>query len=143
MRRFEPQQLTQKRLIWSLLGFLILALVLAACSSTASTESDPAQAVQAYLTAMVANETAKLPQLVCPAFEADARTDFDSFGAISDAKLDGMDCSTASTSGDSAVVTCKGQITYVYNGENDAQNLGDDSYSVQKVDGVWTMCGYQ
>ncbi len=142
MRLLEPQQLTQKRLIWSLLGFLILALVLSACSSTA-TESDPAQAVEAYLTAMVADDTAKLPQLVCPAFEADARTDFDSFGAISDAKLDGMDCSTQSTSGDSAVVTCKGQISYVYNGENDAQNLADDNYTVQKVDGVWTMCGYQ
>ncbi len=142
MRRLEPKQLTQKRLIRSLLGFLILALVLAACSSTA-TESDPAPAVEAYLTAMVANDTAKLPQLVCPAFEADARIDFDSFGAISDATLDGMDCSTKSTDGNSAVVTCKGQITYVYNGENDAQNLADDNYTVQKVDGVWTMCGYQ
>ncbi len=96
MRRLELQRLTQERLIWSLLGFLILALVLAACSSSA-TESDPAQAVEAYLTAMVADDTAKLPQLVCPAFEADARTDFDSFGAISDATLDGMDCSTQST----------------------------------------------
>ncbi len=142
MRLLEPQRKTQKRLIWSLLGFLILVLALAACSS-AATEGDPAQAVEAYLTAMVANDTAKLPQLVCPAFEADARTDFDLFGAISDATLDGMDCSTESTDGDAAVVTCKGQITYVYNGENDAQNLADDNYAAQKVDGVWTMCGYQ
>ncbi len=27
-------------------------------------------------------------------------------------------------------MTCTGQISYVYNGENDAQNLADDSYTI-------------
>ena len=47
------------------------------------------------------------------------------------------------TSGDSATVTCEGQINFTYNGENDSLPLVGNTYSTQKVDGDWRMCGYE
>ncbi|MFN8448656.1 MAG: hypothetical protein U0521_08720 [Anaerolineae bacterium] len=46
----------------------LAALALAACASQQA--GDPADAVEAYLKAMVANETDKLASLVCPAYES-------------------------------------------------------------------------
>lgn len=129
----------QKRLSLSLLCLFIGAL--AACSSQPT--ADPADAVEAYLKAMVGNEVDKLASLVCPAYESGARTDFDSFGAIGGVTLDNVTCTTASTSGDSAAVTCTGAINFTYNGEANSQDLSLNTYAVQRVDGVWTMCGYQ
>ena len=105
------QRMTQKRLILSLLCLSVLtAAAFAACTSSQS--GDPAAAVEAYLTAMVKNDTAKLPQLICPAFEAGARTDFDSFGAISGVTLKDMHCTAGAVNGDSTVVTCTGSIDF-------------------------------
>jgi len=136
------QRMTQKRLILSLLCLSVLtAAAFAACTSSQS--GDPAAAVEAYLTAMVANDTAKLPQLICPAFEAGARTDFDSFGAINGVTLKDMHCTAGAVNGDSTMVTCTGSIDFQYNGESNSQDLSQDNYLTQQVDGEWKMCGYQ
>lgn len=131
----------QKRLSLSLLCLFIAVLALAACAPQQT--ADPADAVETYLAAMVDNKVDKLASLVCPAYESGARTDFDSFGAIGGVTLDSVDCTTASTDGDSASVTCTGAINFTYNGEANSQDLSLNSYAVQRVDGVWTMCGYQ
>ncbi|MCC6802307.1 MAG: nuclear transport factor 2 family protein [Anaerolineae bacterium] len=131
----------QKRLFLSLLCLSLAAMALAACSSQPT--ADPADAVEAYLKAMVSNEVDKLTSLVCPAYESGARTDFDSVGAIGGVTLDNVTCTTASTSGDSASVTCTGAINFTYNGEANSQDLSLNTYVTQKVDGNWTMCGYQ
>lgn len=136
------KRMTQKRLILSLLCLFILAAILAACSA-AQTSGDPGKAVEAYFAAMVKNDTAGLPKLVCPDYEAQAKTDFDSFGAISAAKLNGVSCAQTSVSGDTAKVTCKGSIDFTYNGENNSQDLSQNAYTAKQVDGEWRMCGYQ
>ncbi len=138
MRLFNRTHDTmQKRLFLSLLCLFLLS----ACASSQS--GSPADAVEAYLNAMVKNETDKLPQLVCPDYEAGARTDFDSLGAIGGVTLDQLNCTTGTTSGDSATVTCTGSINFTYNGETNSQDLSGNTYSVKRVDGEWKMCGYQ
>lgn len=132
----------QKRHSLSLLCLLLLAgAFVAACTN--QNEGDPAAAVETYLSAMVANDTARRAQLICPAYEAGAQTDFDSMGAVGGAALNNVDCTAGAVSGDSATVTCTGSITFTYNGENDSLDLTINSYLAQKVDGQWKMCGYQ
>ncbi|MFN8562177.1 MAG: hypothetical protein U0703_11280 [Anaerolineae bacterium] len=72
-----------------------------------------------------------------------ARTDFDSFSSIGGVTLDSADCTTVTTEGDSATVTCTGAINFTYNGEANSQDLSLNTYVTHKVDGNWTMCGYQ
>ena len=127
----------QKRLFLSLLCLMVAA----ACAS--SSPGDPAAAVVAYLNAMVKDDTAHIDQLVCPDYEAGAKTDFDSLGAIGGVTLSNLNCTAASTSGDTATVTCTGSINYTYNGESNSQDLSGNTYSVKQVDGEWKMCGYQ
>lgn len=136
------KMIMQKRHLLSLLCLLLLASALfAACSNQDG--SDPAAAVETYLSAMVANDTARRPQLICPVYEAGAQTDFDSMGAVSGAALNGVDCTAGAVNGDSATVTCTGSIDFTYNGENQSLDLTTNRYLAQKVDGEWKMCGYQ
>ncbi len=120
---------------------LLLVVIFAACTGAQQDAGDPASAVEDYLSVMVANETDKIPQLVCPAYEGGARTEFDSFGAVGGARLEGVECS-GEASGDSANVTCTGAISFTYNGENQSLDLTGSTYSAQRVDGEWKMCGY-
>ncbi len=136
MRIFKP--VFQKR---QLRLSLLCLILLTACAP--SQGGDPAAAVTAYLNAMVADDTAKLPQLVCPAYESGAQTDFDSLGAIGGVTLNHVQCTTASTSGDTATVTCTGSLDFTYNGDSNSQDLSGNTYSVTRVDGEWKMCGYQ
>ena len=119
------------------------ATALASSASASSLDSAPAVAVNNYLSAMVADNVSKMPQLICPAYEAGAKTDFDSFGAIGGVKLNNVSCTTTSINGDNATVVCKGSIEYTYNGEANSQDLSGNTYSAQQVDGAWTMCGYK
>ncbi len=137
--------LAQKRwLVLSLLclSFAALAAV-AACQPLQGGTGDPARAVENYLAALVKNDTDKLPQLVCPDYEAGAKTDFDSLGAVGGVTLQGVNCASGDASGDTANVTCKGAINFTYNGEVKSQDLSTNIYVTQKVDGEWKMCGYQ
>jgi hypothetical protein len=134
------KHMMQKRRGLSLLCLLFMA---AACAPLQGGEGDPARAVEDYLNAMVKNDRENLAGLVCPAYEASANAEFDSFGAISDAVLDGVKCTTGTNSGNSASVTCEGAINFSYNGEADTLPLAGNTYSAQKVDGEWRMCGYE
>lgn len=132
----------QKRQILSLLCLLLLvAMLVAACAN--QNEGDPATAVENYLSAMVANDTAKRSQLVCPAYEAGAQTDFDSMGAVGGATLNNVDCTSRAVNDTTANVSCTGTIDFTYNGESQNLDLTVNSYLAQKVDGQWKMCGYQ
>jgi hypothetical protein len=144
MTRLLKRIYQERQLMLALLclSFMILVLVVAACQPLEGGEGDPARAVEDYLSAMVKNDTEKLAGLVCPAYEAGAKAEFDSFGAISDAVLDGVKCTAGTTGTDNAGVTCTGQINFSYNGENDLLPLAGNTYSTQKVDGEWKMCGY-
>jgi len=139
MRLTHLKLMTQKRLILSLLCLFVLV----ACAPQAQQGGNPASAVTDYLDALVKNDTPKLASLVCPAYEAGAKTEFDSFGAISGATLTNVKCTPGELSGDATSVTCTGSIDFTYNGEQNSQPLDGNTYSVKQVDGEWKMCGYQ
>jgi len=139
MRMGTFKRMMQKRLFLSLLCLFVLV----ACAPSAQQGGNPASAVTDYLNAMVKNDTAKLPSLVCSAYEAGAKTDFDSLGAIGGVTLNNLKCTPGAANGDSATVTCTGSIDYTYNGEKNSQDLSSNTYSVKQVDGEWKMCGYQ
>ena len=139
MRLTHFKLMAQKRLFLSLLCLFVLV----ACAPSAQQGGNPASAVTDYLNAMIKNDTAKLPSLVCSAYEAGAKTEFDSFGAISGVTLNNVKCTPGTVSGDSTTVTCTGSIDFTYNGEQNSQPLEGNTYSVKQVDGEWKMCGYQ
>jgi len=130
------------RTVFLLSSFVLLAALFAACSSSQQDATDPAAIVEDYLSVLVANEPDKIPNLVCPAYESGARTEFDSFGAVGSAALDNVEC-TATTNGDTATVTCTGAINFTYNDETQSLDLAGNVYSAQRVDGEWRMCGYE
>ena len=144
MRPIDRSVIMQKRQVLSLLFlFLLAAGIFAACSGTQQDAGDPGAAIEDYFSALVANETDKIPQLVCPAYESGARTEFDSMGAVGGAALENVECTSADPSnGDNATVTCTGAITFTYNGEDQSLDLSLSPYTSQKVDGEWKMCGY-
>lgn len=117
----------------------LLVIVLAACAN----ESPSHEAVENYLAALVEKDQDGFVNLYCPTFEAEARTEFDSFGAV-DAELEDVSCSESQVDGDTALVTCTGQIALVYQGADSQElSLANNVYRVERVDGEWKMCGYE
>ncbi len=114
------------------------ALLLSACGKSGA--DDPAKTVEAYWKALVAQDSAQLSNLSCAAFEADAQNTLESFKSVA-VTLNDMACTTTSTSGNAASVTCKGTIVASYGAENMTINLADFSYSAEKEGGEWRMCG--
>ncbi len=134
-----------------LIGFMAVALLLAACSggqpaqpTDAAPTTEPAapastdaaaEAVAAYLTAKVTGDRDTLAQLICSAQESRLDAEALSFDAV-EATIEDMDCAT---NDGSDTVTCGGRIVAVYNGENRDFPLG--TYAVVEEDGVWKWCG--
>lgn len=131
------QRTAQQRLL-----ALIAALtaLLAACTNQPG--GDPGAAVKDYLQAMVSGQADRIGALVCPAYEAEARTEFDSFGAV-EAELDNVECRQSGAEGGTALVTCTGSIKVNYTGEIRALELKDNVYRARPDNGRWQMCGYQ
>jgi hypothetical protein len=126
----------KRRLITLLM--LMLVVVLAGCAS----RPDPAETIQSYLEALVSKDRSRFIQLICPAFEGEAMTEFDSFGAV-DAELEGVVCERTGSQGDYALVRCQGEIAIVYEGEPGQQlSLEGSVYRALQVDNEWKMCGY-
>ncbi len=114
---------------------LILALGAAGCGARDATGT-----IEEYLRAKVEDsDEAKLVNLSCAAWEAEARTDAASFGSI-DAKIEGLACKEAGTEDGYTLVRCEGTINAVYNGENRALPVGGP-YRALREDGEWKMCG--
>jgi hypothetical protein len=119
---------------------IILGLLLAGCTSS-QTNSAPAT-TEAYIHALVSKDATMLTSLSCAAWEADAKTELDSFGAVA-ARLEGLSCKDAGKDGNFTLVTCAGKIIANYNGEDQTINLADRTYKMIQEGGDWRMCGYQ
>jgi len=123
-----------------LLTFLLLP-VLSACGGSGQT-NDAAAAIEAYNQALVAKDANRLANLSCAAWEADAKNELDSFGAVS-ARLEEPSCQVSGKDGEYTLVSCTGKIIADYNGENLEINLGDRTYKAINEGGDWRMCGYR
>jgi hypothetical protein len=111
---------------------------LAACSG----QDAPAQAIEAYLQALVEKDADRLVNLSCADWESDARVEVDSLEAVG-ARLEGVACQSASTEGDEALVTCTGSLMLTYDGEDRPLQLEGRTYSAVREGGDWLMCGYR
>ena len=120
---------------------LLCMFFLAACGG--GTKSEPsAQAVEAYLQALVAEDANRLPSLVCKNFEQDARRELDSFIGVK-ASLKDMGCKTTSNEGGTTLVECQGAILATYGNEQQELTLAGRTYQVAQEGGEWRVCGYR
>jgi hypothetical protein len=123
-----------------LLPFFLLLLILAACSTKSA--GSPAGAIEAYNQALVAKNADQLNTLSCKAWEADAKTELDSFSAVN-VTLKDQKCQESGKDGDITLVSCTGTISADYNGEIMEINLEDHTYQAVQEGGEWRMCGYR
>lgn len=115
--------------------FLIISLlILAGCASN----DNPAQVVEAYFQAIIADETERLADLTCAAYEAQAMTLASSFRNTG-AELEDISCQQAGTDGDYNIVQCQGKIVVQYQAE--LREFPLSRYRIIQEDGDWRMCG--
>ncbi len=127
---------------WALLAFgLVLSLVLAACGGGAA-KSGAAGAVESYLKAVVAKDSAKVSTLACKAFEPQALLEMDGFQAVK-AELDGVSCKEAGADGSATLVSCTGKIVLTYNTEKQQLDVSRQTYKTVQEGGDWRVCGYK
>ncbi|NOR89399.1 MAG: hypothetical protein GQ524_04005, partial [Anaerolineales bacterium] len=77
----------------------------------------------------------------CLDWEEGAHAEASSFEAVI-VQLDGLICSSTSTSGEQTLVNCEGKIIANYDGEDQDIPLSGRSYVTVLEDGEWKMCGY-
>jgi hypothetical protein len=121
-----------------LLLTLMTVLWLAACARS----NGPANAVKTYYEALAAKDASRLANASCAAWEADAKTELESFGAV-EVSLNDLSCQEGGNDGEFTLVSCSGKISADYNGEVLEINLADHTYKAIQEGGDWRMCGYK
>jgi hypothetical protein len=132
-------------MVWSLRKlflFLIAIALLALAGCADGGAGSAADTIEAYNQALVAKDADRLATLSCAAWEAEAITELESFGAV-ETTLEEMDCQENSQEGETALVSCTGMISADYNGEILEINLADRGYQAVLEGGEWRMCGYR
>jgi len=117
------------------LGLILLTLIMAACSTGATTDS-AADVVESYLTAKIEGDRDALRPLLCSAMESQFSREVTSFATVEGARIEDMQCTRQ---GDTDVVTCTGTIIATYGTETNQFPLS--SYRVVQEDGEWKWCG--
>lgn len=122
------------------LAVVLVLLILSACDQSPS--SGAAAAIEAYQQGLVAKDADRLANLSCAAWEANARTELASFGAVA-TTLEEVECHEAGEDENFTLVTCTGKILADYNGEILEIDLAERTYQAVYEAGDWRMCGYQ
>jgi hypothetical protein len=118
---------------------VILFLLFTACSS--STAGSPNEAIENYLNAVVSTDEVAAVNASCAAWEQQAVLESSAYEGV-ETRLENLDCQLVSQDGDSAQVSCSGQIVYSYaGGEDQVDELGGRLFSVVVEGGEWKMCG--
>ena len=119
---------------------ILFALILAGCAGGAV--GSPEDTVENYLDALVSLDADTLVNLSCAEWESTARTEVDSFQAVS-AELVDVSCASAGTRDSFSLVTCTGAIEVTYDGEAQSLTLEGRTYLVTEEGGLWRMCGWE
>jgi hypothetical protein len=127
-----------RKFLLSLFIVMLAGSLLAACSG--SSDDAPAEAVEAYLNALVAKDENLLPTLVCGDWEQDALIELDSFQAVTP-RLEDAVCRQTGADGDMTLVSCTGKIIATYNEEDQELDLSTRTYQVVQDNGDWLVCG--
>ena len=120
-----------------------LAMILMASLASCNNDRDGAvKAIRAYLQALVDQDSERIASLACADWEADARTELESFTAVSVATQD-VNCQETGIDGDTALVSCSGKITANYGNEVLEIDLAERTFQAVYEAGEWRMCGYR
>jgi hypothetical protein len=120
-----------------------LAMILMATLASCNNDRDGAvKSIQAYLQALVDKDSERIVHLACADWEAGARTDLESFTAVSVALQD-LNCQETGIDGDTALVSCSGKITANYGNEVLEIDLSERTFQAVYEAGEWRMCGYR
>jgi hypothetical protein len=122
-----------------LVGGLLFLIILTACSTR---NTQPEQAVEAYLNAIVEAKIDKITTVSCAEWEEDAWLELDSFQGVEVSLVD-MQCTQSGTDGDTALVTCSGHFLPSYDGEAMEIDLSTREYELVQQGGEWLVCGYR
>lgn len=116
----------------------ITACLLAACGGSAGS---PQQAVQDYLRAIVSTDETGAVNASCAEWEQQAVLESAAYQGVQ-TQLENLDCSLLSQEGDSALVSCTGQVRYSYaGGEDQIDDLAGRVFGAKVESGEWKMCG--
>jgi len=117
----------------------LIGLIIVSCSGSQS--NGAAQAIEAYYRALISKDYNQLANLACATWESQAKTDFDSFSAVS-ATLKDPICQNTGKDGEYTLVSCKGKIVANYGNEILEIDLSKQTYKATQESGDWRMCGY-
>jgi hypothetical protein len=104
-------------------------------------EHPAAAALETFVQALADKNEAQYVTLTCADYELDALLEYDAFGLVN-THIEGLDCQAVSVDGDTAEVTCQGEIVATYGNEDRTFELSERHYQVVKQDGLWLVCGY-
>ena len=118
-----------------LLLIVVFVFVLSACDTVAG---DAAPVVEQYLQAKVAADADGIGALLCSELERSLPIEISSY-ASADATIQNMVCTQTSSTDNSAIVSCEGEIVVDYGNETPSFELA--TYRVLQEDGEWRWCG--
>jgi hypothetical protein len=122
-----------------LLFVLLITLVLSGCTTDQS--SAPAS-IEDYIQALVNRDENSLINFSCAAWEGEARSEFNSFSAVS-VSLEDLECQEIDQDDVFTIVSCQGKIIANYGNEVLEIHLEDQKYLSVLEGGEWRMCGYR
>ena len=114
----------------------IFGLIISACAQ----QPPAAQVVETYFNAIVEQNDALIPQIVCEEWQFDAYLEMDSFLAVNPV-LEDLSCTVISEDQNSAIVNCQGSILATYNEEQQKIDLSNRNFIVRKEANEWLICG--
>jgi hypothetical protein len=122
-------------------GFVLVlfATLLTACGGKA--ESGAVSAVERYYLAIIQQSQEDLAKDVCASFEAEAKTELDSFKGVK-TELSDFACSESDKTDQDATVKCTGKIVATYGNEKMDFPIEGRAHKVVNQSGDWLVCGY-
>jgi hypothetical protein len=118
---------------------LLISQGLVACSQNSTSQAP--LAVENYYKALIDKDYNRMVSNSCAAWESQAKTDFDSFAAVT-ANLMDIHCEIAGQEDNGQIVACSGKIVANYGNEVLEIDLSKQNYLVIQESGAWRMCGY-
>jgi hypothetical protein len=125
-----------------IITIVLAALLLLAAGCSEQEEQAGARAIEAYLQALVDKNMDSLSTLACSTWEAEARTELESFTAVS-ITLQDLQCQENSRSDNAASVTCSGVIVANYGNEVIEVDISNRIFKAVYEADEWRMCGYE
>lgn len=128
-----------KSTIWHLVLLALFTIVISACTSD---QNNASASIEEYIKALVNRDENKLITYSCAEWESEARSEFNSFSAVS-VTMEDLKCQETGQDNEFTTVSCDGVINANYGNEVLEIHLEDQNYLSLFEEGEWRMCGYR